>query len=210
MNPTITVDFFDPLEEPNPHKGRKSRKRGRKDRNGGNHTSQRPPTAPLQLSQRPLSPMTLNQTLTIRVYEAPYHGVFSEIFGRGDAYEILKARGLVEFMDTSFLRGITIKDAVIVVDELQNMRGEECNTIMSRIGDGCRVIFCGDYKQNDLIKRDDRSGMVAFTKILEEMKSFRMIDFGPQDVVRSGLVKEYILTRDDLEERGVIDLQTTS
>jgi len=84
------------------------------------------------------------------VYEEPYKEIAIELFGRGDAYEILKQKNLVDFMTTSFIRGITLKDAVVLIDECQNMSFHELDSIITRMGRNCRVIFCGDFRQADL------------------------------------------------------------
>ena len=139
-----------------------------------------------------------------QVYEAPYYSIFSELFGRGDAYEYLKSKNNVEFISTSFVRGITLSDAIIVVDEIQNMTASELHTIFTRIGKNCRVIFCGDLKQTDLNKNRELSGFADFIKILMKMRSFANVEFTRDDVVRSSLVKEYIVTRDKMEDRKEI------
>ena len=84
------------------------------------------------------------------VYEEPYKDIAVDIFGRGDAYQILKAKGLVEFMTTSYIRGITLRDAVIIIDECQNMSFHELDSIITRVGRNCRVILAGDFGQSDL------------------------------------------------------------
>jgi phosphate starvation-inducible protein PhoH len=140
------------------------------------------------------------------VYEAPYSAIFSELFGRSDAYEYCSKKGMVTFMTTSFVRGITINDAIIVIDELQNMTPGELHSIFTRVGKNCRVIFAGDLKQNDLTtKKYEQSGFRDFFRILNEMRSFTTIEFTSADVVRSGLVREYILTRERLEDKGIVD-----
>ena len=139
-----------------------------------------------------------------KVYEAPYYSIFSELFGRGDAYEYLKTKNVVEFMTTSFVRGITINDAVIVVDELQNMTPQELHSIFTRIGKNCRVIFAGDIKQTDLNPRKEESGFRDFFKIINRMADFKSVEFTRDDIVRSSLVKQYIIVREDLEERGIV------
>lgn len=139
-----------------------------------------------------------------KVYEAPYYSIFSELFGRGDAYEYLKTKNIVEFMTTSFVRGITINDAVIVVDELQNMTPQELHSIFTRIGKNCRVIFAGDIKQTDLNPRKEESGFRDFFKVINRMADFASIEFTRDDIVRSSLVKQYIIVREDLEERGLV------
>jgi phosphate starvation-inducible protein PhoH len=109
-------------------------------------------------------------------------------------------------MTTSFVRGITINDSIIVIDELQNMTPGELHSIFTRVGKNCRVVFAGDLKQNDLTtKKYEQSGFKDFFAILNNMKSFTTIEFTSQDIVRSGLVKEYILTRERLEDKGIVD-----
>jgi phosphate starvation-inducible PhoH-like protein len=139
-----------------------------------------------------------------KVYEAPYYSIFNELFGRGDAYEYMKTRNVVEFMTTSFVRGITINDAVIIVDEFQNMTPGELHSVFTRIGKNCKVVFAGDIKQNDLDSRRDVSGFKDFFKVINKMRSFNVIEFNRDDIVRSDLVREYIIAREDLEDRGVI------
>lgn len=140
-----------------------------------------------------------------KVYEAPYYSIFSELFGRGDAYEYLKTKNVVEFMTTSFVRGITINDAVIIVDEFQNMTPGELHSVFTRIGKNCRVVFAGDIKQNDLTGKRDQSGFVDFFKVINRMKDFEVIEFTRDDIVRSDLVKQYIIAREDLESVGAVD-----
>lgn len=139
-----------------------------------------------------------------KVYEAPYYSIFSELFGRGDAYDYLKNKGVVEFMTTSFVRGITINDAIIMVDEIQNMTPSELHSVFTRIGKNCRVIFAGDIKQNDLNPRREESGFKDFFKVIDRMKDFGVVEFTRDDIVRSSLVKSYIIAREDLEDRGLV------
>lgn len=140
-----------------------------------------------------------------KVYEAPYYSIFTELFGRADAYDYLKTKGIVEFMTTSFVRGITINDAVIIVDEFQNMTPGELHSVFTRIGKNCKVVFAGDIKQNDLDGRRDVSGFRDFFKVMNMMKSFAVVEFNRDDIVRSDLVKEYIVAREDLESVGAVD-----
>lgn len=134
-------------------------------------------------------------------YEDPYISICSELFNRGDAYGILKQKMELEFTTTSFIRGVTMKNAVVIIDEFQNMNFSELNTIMTRVGENSRLIFCGDYRQTDLSKPYDKSGFHDFCKILKKMESFDYIDFGIDDIVRSALVKEYIIagTKTDIQ-----------
>jgi len=126
------------------------------------------------------------------VYEEPYKNIAIELFDRGDAYDILKTKGLVHFMTTSFIRGITLKDSVILIDECQNMTFHELDSIITRVGRGCRIIFSGDFKQTDI----KNNGIRPFLSILKTMGSFAIINFEVKDIVRSDFVKEYIIARE--------------
>ena len=135
-----------------------------------------------------------NEKEKASVYEEPYKEIALELFQRGDAYEILKTKGLVHFMTTSFVRGITLKDAVIMVDECQNMTFHELDSIITRVGTNCRVIFCGDFRQSDL----KTNGLESFMEILKNMGAFEFIDFEIKDIVRSEFVKDYIIAKTEL------------
>ena len=126
------------------------------------------------------------------VYEEPYYDISIDLFERGDAYQILKTKRLVHFMTTSYIRGITLRDAVILIDECQNMTFHELDSIITRVGENCRVIFCGDFSQSDL----KQNGMKEFFEILASMNRFDFIEFGVEDIVRSGFVKEYIIAKE--------------
>ena len=128
------------------------------------------------------------------IYEEPYKDICVELFQRGDAYEILKTKNLVNFMTTSFIRGITLKNSVILVDECQNMSFHELDSIITRVGENSRIIFCGDFRQSDLAK----NGLQDFFRILKAMGQFDLIDFEVKDIVRSGFVKDYITANLDL------------
>lgn len=135
-----------------------------------------------------------------KVFESPYVPICTKLFGRGDAYEILKGKGYVEFITTSYLRGETFDDCILLVDEVQNMGDGELHTVMTRVGENCRIIFCGDVKQDDLTseRKKELSGLREFMKILHRMKEFEFVDFQVEDIVRSKLVKSYIIERDRL------------
>ena len=122
------------------------------------------------------------------------------MFGRGDAYETLKSKGIIDFITTSFVRGITLDNCIVIVDEAQNMAAMELHSVMTRIGQNCKVIFCGDTRQDDLTseRKKEESGLSQFMRILKRMNSFDFIEFGEEDIVRSDLVKEYIITRNRL------------
>ena len=127
------------------------------------------------------------------VYLAPYKAICKELFNTDQAYERLVEQKNIEFLITSFVRGITIDRAIIIVDECQNMNFQELSSIMTRVGEGSRILFCGDFKQTDLNKKHDQSGLKEFVQIINRMPSFRSIEFGIEDIVRSNLVKEFIV-----------------
>jgi phosphate starvation-inducible protein PhoH len=140
-----------------------------------------------------------------KVYEAPYAGICAELYGRGDAYEILKQKGIITFETSSFLRGITIDNTIVIVDECQNMTYHELCTIVTRLGKNSKVIFCGDYRQTDLKYDDERSGIFHFMKIIAGMKRyFSTVEMQVDDIVRSGLVKEFIIRKENYENPKVM------
>ena len=137
-------------------------------------------------------------------FEAPYIDIVNDLFARGDAYQIMKQKNMIEFMSTSFIRGLTFDNALILVDECQNMRWDEIRTIMTRVGEGSRIILCGDTKQDDLAcskNRLDVSGLRQFKRVIDKMgtKCFDTVEFTVDDIVRSGLVKEFIMAEELLE-----------
>lgn len=135
-----------------------------------------------------------NEKEKVEVYEAPYIDIATELFGRGDSYEILKKKGIVHFTSTSFVRGINLRDAIIVVDECQNMTYHELDSIITRLNENCRIIFCGDMRQADLYK----NGLEDFYSVLRGMDEFDFIEFTKDDIVRSQLVKNYIIKKDEI------------
>lgn len=135
------------------------------------------------------------------VYEAPYFDICAKLYGNKNAYEMLKAQGLIEFVSTSFLRGTTFDNCIVIVDEIQNLNDQESHTVMTRVGENCRIIFCGDIKQDDLTseRRKEFSAIRKFIKIIRNMIDFSFVEFEVDDIVRSRIVKSYIIERDKLE-----------
>lgn len=131
-----------------------------------------------------------------KVYEMPYVDACSQLVAGSNSYEVMKSKGIIEFTTTSFLRGLTFSNAVIYIDEIQNLADHEIHTVMTRIGEGCRVIVSGDVKQTDFMREPDRLGCMTFIKTLSEMSSFRNVEFGLDDILRSTLVKEYLIARE--------------
>jgi phosphate starvation-inducible protein PhoH len=136
------------------------------------------------------------------LYEQPYMQICHTLFGRRDAYEALKECGRIEFISTSFIRGMSFDDAVIIVDECQNMTFEELSTIMTRVGHRSKIIFCGDYRQTDLYRNNkDKSGLKKFHEIAKLMASFTSIEFTTEDIVRSSLVKDFLIATEKFERK---------
>ena len=137
------------------------------------------------------------------VFEGPYTDIVNDLFSRGDAYQVLKQKGMIEFLSSSFVRGLTFDNSIIIVDECQSMTYHELDTIITRVGESSKIIFCGDTKQDDLQQsrnRADISGLHQFVKVLSAIPSFDVVKFGVADIVRSGLVKEYIIAKEKLLE----------
>jgi len=134
-------------------------------------------------------------------YQIPYKHMVRYMFSMpSDAdfemlYGNLKSQETIKFWSTSFLRGTTLDNAIVIVDEYQNLNFHELDSIITRIGENSRIMFCGDASQSDLTKTNDRNGIVDFMDILRKMSSFDIIEFGIEDIVRSGLVKEYIIAK---------------
>jgi phosphate starvation-inducible protein PhoH len=138
------------------------------------------------------------------VYEAPYVNMINELFNRGDAYQILTTKKVFEMVSTSFLRGVTMDNCIVIADEVQNCSFQELDTLITRSGQNCKVILCGDLEQCDLIRsKYDVTGLPQFIKILQKMECFDFIEFQAEDIVRSGLVKEYILMKRELEMQQI-------
>lgn len=133
----------------------------------------------------------------IAVYEAPYEDTAKKLLGRGDAYEILKAKGIVHFTSTSFVRGINLNNTILIVDECQNMTYHELDSIITRLEENCLVFFCGDMRQSDL----PSNGLADFFKVLRAMDQFEFTEFQKEDIVRSKLVKDYIIKKEEVLNR---------
>ena len=117
--------------------------------------------------------------------------------GVGDAYSVLKGRKTIEFMSTSYMRGVTFDNAIVVFDEIQNCSFQELDTVMTRIGKNCKIVFCGDIKQCDLLTNKDKPGLLKFISIIRKIKQFTFIEFDVDDIVRSQLIKEYLIAKEE-------------
>lgn len=138
-----------------------------------------------------------------KIYEEPYRQICDNLFGRGDGYQILKMKKLIIFETTSFLRGQTFDNAILIVDEVQNMNAGELHTVMTRVGENSRIIFSGDFRQTDLRNTTEKQGLVHFINVIKSMKSFEFVEFNEDDIVRSGVVREYIIAEARYKERLV-------
>lgn len=133
-------------------------------------------------------------------YQTPYRPLFETIFDDKNSYQKMISAKRVEFLSTSHIRGATWDNAVVVVDEMQNLNFHELDTVMTRIGNNSRIIFAGDYFQSDFHRKEEKEGIVKFIDIIEHMSSFSVINFEWTDIVRSGFVRDYIMTKEMLHK----------
>ena len=135
------------------------------------------------------------------LYQIPYQNMVKYMFKMPDdpafemLYDNLKAQETISFWSTSFLRGTTLDNAIVLVDECQNLNFHELDSIMTRVGNDSKIIFAGDIAQTDLVKTNEKNGILDFMKILEVMDEFANIEFDVNDIVRSGLIRNYIITK---------------
>jgi len=132
----------------------------------------------------------------MEIFQQPYRQICETLFGRKDAWDRLEEQNHIQFISTSFIRGMSFDNAIIIVDEMQNLTYEEIDTVMTRVGHMSKILWCGDYRQTDLNKkRNDMSGILKFFDIAMHMNAFTRIEFTADDIVRSSLVKDYILAK---------------
>ena len=138
------------------------------------------------------------------LYQVPYQNMVQFMFEQPNEqafkmlYDRLKSQGTLYFLSTSFLRGLTFDNSIIIVDECQNLNFHELDTITTRVGQDSRIVFCGDFFQTDLLKTGDKNGLHDFLRILEEMKDFNCTEFNIGDIVRSGFVRDYLIQKTKL------------
>lgn len=138
------------------------------------------------------------------IYQIPYKNMVKYMFEMPDdnsfemLYANLKAQGTISFWSTSFIRGTTFDNAILIIDEFQNLNFHELDSIITRVGENSKIHFCGDATQTDLVKTHERNGIVDFMRIINQMPSFDTMEFQPEDICRSGLVKEYIVAKHEL------------
>ena len=135
------------------------------------------------------------------LYQVPYQNMVQFMFEMPNEqqfntlYDRLKGQGTLFFLSTSFLRGLTFDNSIIIVDECQNLNFHELDTIITRVGQDSKIIFCGDFDQTDLIKRGEKNGLHDFLRILNEMEEFNCLEFTLGDIVRSGFVRSYLINK---------------
>ena len=135
------------------------------------------------------------------LYQVPYSSMVQFMFKQPNEdafkglYDRLKNQGSLYFLSTSFLRGLTFDNSIIIVDECQNLNFHELDTIITRVGQDSKIIFCGDFNQTDLIKTNDRNGIQDFFRIIQNMEEFNDVEFGIPDIVRSGFVRSYLIEK---------------
>ena len=135
------------------------------------------------------------------LYQIPYQNMVRYMFKMPDdasfsmLYANLKAQETISFWSTSFLRGTTLDNAIVLVDEMQNLNFHELDSIITRLGVNTKIIFAGDAAQTDLLKTNEKNGIIDFMKIIQGMDEFEMVEFGIKDIVRSGLVKSYLINK---------------
>lgn len=145
-------------------------------------------------------PGTLEQKT--EMYELPYRAICNELFGRGDAYDLLKKQKVIEFISTSYVRGLTLDNTIVIADEIQNMTAHEAESVLTRVGIDSKIILCGDIMQRDITKKSEKN-IELFLNTIEHMhKDFDFVHFNEDDVVRSGIVGNYIKTKHKIYPEG--------
>lgn len=142
-------------------------------------------------------PGTIEEKLN--AYTGPYRAITSELFKDEKAYEKLLHNKYVAFESTSYIRGLTYDNTIVIVDEMQNLNFHELDSVITRIGHCSKIIFCGDYYQSDFKSENDKKGINTFLNIVEQLKHFTIVNFNWEDIVRSGLVRDYIMTKEWME-----------
>ena len=138
------------------------------------------------------------------LYQVPYSNMVQFMFKQPNEqafsmlYDRIKSQGSFYFLSTSFLRGLTFDNSIIIVDECQNLNFHELDTIVTRVGQDSKIMFCGDFMQTDLSKVNERNGLHDFLRILEEMEEFNCLEFNIGDIVRSGFVRNYLIQKTKL------------
>ena len=135
------------------------------------------------------------------LYQIPYKNMVRYMFKMPDdnsfemLYDNLRAQDTIDFWSTSFIRGVTLDNAIIIVDEFSNLNFHELDSMITRIGEDSKLMFCGDITQTDLVRTNEKDGILDFQRIIEDMDEFSSVEFGIEDIIRSGLVKSYLISK---------------
>ncbi len=132
------------------------------------------------------------------VFETPYKNISTELIGGDQPYKRLVQNHMLKFLTTSYIRGMTIDNSIVIVDECQNLSFHELDSVITRIGNNCRLIFCGDYHQSDFTSEAEKDGVVKFLRVVEHLKNFTIVEFNWEDIVRSDFVRDYIMAKEML------------
>jgi len=138
------------------------------------------------------------------LYQIPYKNMVKYMFEMENdqqfemLYDNLRSQETISFWSTSFIRGVTLDNCIIIVDEFSNLNFHELDSIITRVGQNTKIIFSGDYTQSDLVKNNEKNGILDFMKILQVMEEFECVEFGVEDIVRSGLVRSYLISKINL------------
>jgi phosphate starvation-inducible protein PhoH len=137
----------------------------------------------------------------IAVYEEPYKEICDDLFGRGDGYNILKMKKLINFTTTSFLRGMTFNNSIVIVDEVQNLSYSELYTTITRLGDSSKLILCGDFRQTDLKPQEHNNSLMHIMNIMKRMPNMRTVEYEAVDIIRGRFVRDFIIKATEYEEK---------
>jgi phosphate starvation-inducible protein PhoH and related proteins len=115
-------------------------------------------------------------------------------------------RGVIEIAPLAFMRGRTLNDSFIILDEAQNTSPEQMKMILTRLGFGSKMVVTGDITQIDL-PREQRSGLIVVADILEGLDGIDFVRFGKEDVVRHKLVQRIVEAYDEHAQRSAPELR---
>lgn len=132
----------------------------------------------------------------LNAFTGPYRAACADLFEDDRAYDKLVHNKYIQFESTSYIRGVTFDNSIVLVDEMQNLNFHELDSVITRVGQCSKIIFCGDGRQSDFKQQSDKNGINTFLEILEQLKHFTVVEFSWEDIVRSGLVRDYIMTKE--------------
>jgi phosphate starvation-inducible protein PhoH len=143
----------------------------------------------------------------VSIYSEPYRNITDNLFEREGMFDNLQSKGMLDFMSTSYIRGLTIDNSIVIFDEIQNANFHELDSVITRLGSSSRIIFCGDFFQTDLKREREVKGMRDFMNILKTLDDFETIELNESDIVRSGLVRKFIMQKNQYMKNGNMELK---